>query len=261
MPAAAGHIDRREVESRHAPGRAARRHRADGRHTRLAQAQQPPMRRSPAPMAMSGAGARGAKCSSADEQREQRDAEQQRRHRGLGQVLRRSPAGRGRSRPSSKWMPSSFGSWSTTMTRPMPDLKPVSTGSEMKLATKPSRSSDASASRTPTSTASVAAAAISSPASPPGATRAELRRRQDRDRRRGADAERPRGAEHRVDDHRHDRGVQADLDRQPGDGRVGHRLRHHDRRRRQPGKHVEPQPRRLICPQPCDRGNRGRRQP
>ena len=40
--------------------------------------------------------------------------------------------------------PSSFGTWSSTITSPMPALKPVSTGAEMKLATKPSRITEAS---------------------------------------------------------------------------------------------------------------------
>ena len=53
----------------------------------------------------------------------------------------------------------------------MPDLKPVSTGSEMKLATKPSRSTDAATSMAPMSTASVAPAAIRAPGSPPGTAR------------------------------------------------------------------------------------------
>ena len=34
-------------------------------------------------------------------------------------------------------MPTSFGTWSSTMTSPMPALKPVSTGVDMKFATKP----------------------------------------------------------------------------------------------------------------------------
>ena len=53
----------------------------------------------------------------------------------------------------------------------MADLKPVSTGSEMKFATNPSRSTLAATSISPTSTASVAAASASSPASPPGTAR------------------------------------------------------------------------------------------
>ena len=61
--------------------------------------------------------------------------------------------------PLVKCTPSSLGSWSTTMTRPMPALKPVSTGSEMNLATPPSRNSAASSRMTPAITASSAAAA------------------------------------------------------------------------------------------------------
>ena len=57
------------------------------------------------------------------------------------------------------------------MTRPILDLNPVRTGSEMKFATKPRRMADASNSSTPTSTASVAEAVTRS-APPPGATRA-----------------------------------------------------------------------------------------
>ncbi len=56
------------------------------------------------------------------------------------------------------WMPSSLGNWSTTMTKPTPALNPVSTGSEMKLARKPSRSTRAAISIKPTSSDSVAAA-------------------------------------------------------------------------------------------------------
>ena len=57
------------------------------------------------------------------------------------------------------------------MTRPMPALKPVSTGVEMKLATKPRRSTAASNSITPTRATSVAVAAISLPGSPSGTAR------------------------------------------------------------------------------------------
>jgi len=67
--------------------------------------------------------------------------------------------------------PSSFGIWSTTITNPMADLKPVRTGSEMKFATKPSLSTDAATSITPVRTASVALATIRAPESPPGTAR------------------------------------------------------------------------------------------
>ena len=69
------------------------------------------------------------------------------------------------------WMPRSFGTWSSTITRPIPALKPVSTGVEMKLATKPRRISLASSSITPTSPASVAVAVTSFAGSPSGTAR------------------------------------------------------------------------------------------
>ncbi len=58
------------------------------------------------------------------------------------------------------------------MTSPIPALKPVSTGSEMKLATTPRRSTEARISMTPTRNASVAEAVNSAPASPLGTTSA-----------------------------------------------------------------------------------------
>ncbi len=56
------------------------------------------------------------------------------------------------------WKPRSFGTWSSTMTTPMPALKPIRTGSEMKLATKPSRRTDATTRIAPTRSVSVAEA-------------------------------------------------------------------------------------------------------
>ncbi len=53
----------------------------------------------------------------------------------------------------------------------MPALKPVSTGVEMKLATKPSRNSRAASSIAPTSSVSVAVAVMSFAGSPSGTTR------------------------------------------------------------------------------------------
>ena len=69
------------------------------------------------------------------------------------------------------WMPRSFGIWSSTITRPMPALKPVSTGVEMKLATNPRRISRARSSIAPTSAVSVAVAVTSFAGSPSGTTR------------------------------------------------------------------------------------------
>jgi hypothetical protein len=60
------------------------------------------------------------------------------------------------------------------MTMPIPALNPTSTGSEMKLARKPSRSRDAAARIAPTSTPSVATARIAAAGSPCGASPARL---------------------------------------------------------------------------------------
>ena len=73
--------------------------------------------------------------------------------------------------PLGKWIPRSFGIWSTTITTPIPALKPVNTGSEMKFATNPSRSAAASTRRTPTISTSVADARCSATASPSGTRR------------------------------------------------------------------------------------------
>ena len=143
------------------------------------------------------------------------------------------------------WMPSSFGTWSSTITRPMPALKPVSTGAEMKLATKPRRSSRASSSIAPTSAVSVAVAVTSLRRIAVRHRQAELRAGEDRQRGGRADAEHARGAEQRVDHHRDEGGVEAHGDGQPGDRRVGHRLGQHDRRGGEPGNDVEAQRRRL----------------
>ncbi|MNC49296.1 hypothetical protein D3C75_984660 [compost metagenome] len=53
---------------------------------------------------------------------------------------------------------------------PMPALKPTSTGSEMKLATKPRRKAPANTRKTPTSTVRVAAAVASRAGSPAAPT-------------------------------------------------------------------------------------------
>ena len=137
------------------------------------------------------------------------------------------------------WMPNSFGTWSSTITSPTPVLKPVSTGDEMKLETKPRRITRASSSATPTNAASVAVAVTSFAGSPSGTTMPELGARQDRERARRADAEDARRAEQRVDEHRHERGVQPHRDRQAGHGGVGHGLWQDDRGRREAGDDIE----------------------
>ncbi len=76
--------------------------------------------------------------------------------------------------PFGKCTPSSFGTWSSTITIPMPALKPDNTGSEMKSAKKPTRSTAARTSMTPTINVSVAAARSNKSGSPPGTTSARL---------------------------------------------------------------------------------------
>jgi hypothetical protein len=56
--------------------------------------------------------------------------------------------------------PNSFGSCPTRMVRASPMMKPLSTGSEMKLATKPSRRAPATMPSTPVTTASAAVSAM-----------------------------------------------------------------------------------------------------
>ncbi len=56
------------------------------------------------------------------------------------------------------------------ITTPMPALNPTSTGNEMKLATKPSRSSEAATRMAPTMSVSVAVATTIWPMPAPGAT-------------------------------------------------------------------------------------------
>ena len=56
----------------------------------------------------------------------------------------------------------------------------------------------------------------------------------------------PRRAEQGIEDHRHERGIQADGHRQPGHRRIGHRLGYDDGRRRETGDPVE-------APGPADR--------
>ena len=68
--------------------------------------------------------------------------------------------------PLERWTPSSLGIWSSTMTSAIPALKPINTGSEMKLAMKPNRRSEASRRMAPTRRVSVAEALINDAGSP-----------------------------------------------------------------------------------------------
>ncbi len=123
----------------------------------------------PAATTTSGAGTLGRKCSNA-----RSSAMVPTPTRSVGQEVSgmlRKRAARLRKKPVlGKWTPRSFGSWSNTMTSPIPALKPTSTGSEMKSATKPSRRSEATTRTPPTRRASAAAVLTRAAGSPSGAT-------------------------------------------------------------------------------------------
>ena len=97
------------------------------------------------------------------------------------------------------WMPRSFGTWSSTITRPMPALKPVSTGVEMKLATNPRRSSRRQQQHRADQRGQRGRRRDELRRVAVRHGQAELRAGQDRQRGGGADAEHPRRAEQRVD--------------------------------------------------------------
>ena len=128
------------------------------------------------------------------------------------------------------------------MTTPIPALNPTSTGSEMKFATKPSRRIQATTRIAPTINVSVAAARRSAAGIGRRDGLGELGPGQDGERRGGADAQHARRAERGVDEHRQERRVEADLDRQPGNRGVGHRLGDDHGRGGQAGDDVGPQP-------------------
>ena len=113
--------------------------------------------------------------------------------------------------PLGKWMPRIFGIWSTTMTSPIPALKPTSTGSEMKFATIPRRSTHASKSAAPTSSVKVTDALSRAAAIAVGHDLSQLSGGKDRQGCGRADAEHARGPKHRVYRHRHQGSIKAYL--------------------------------------------------
>ena len=135
-----------------------------------------------------------------------------------------------------------FGTWSTTMTSPMPALKPISTGSEIKFATNPRRSRQANKSAVPTSSVNVAEAAQQGCGIATGHDLAQLSGGQDRQGCRRTDAEHARAAEHSVDHHGHQGGIEAYLHRQPGNHRIRHRLGNDHCARGQPRDDIRAQP-------------------
>ena len=145
--------------------------------------------------------------------------------------------------PSPFSTPKSFGTWPTMIVSARPTMKPLSTGSEMKLARKPSRSSPATSATMPgrdrqrRGQRDEGGLAL-------GGESADRCRRQRRGRRHRADDQVARTAERRVQDQRGGRRVQADDGRDAGDRGVRERLRHEHRPDRQAGDQVAAQPRR-----------------
>ena len=153
--------------------------------------------------------------------------------------------------------PNSLGSWPAMIVSASPMMKPLSTGSEMKLATKPSRSRpaiaaiDARCDRERRSQGDELAA--------PG--RGELRHDGRRERRRGrhrAGDEVPRAAEDGVQDQRAGRRVETDDGRRARDRRVRERFRHEHGPHGQTGDRVAAQPLRAVAAQRSERPERHR---
>ena len=124
--------------------------------------------------------------------------------------------------PSPLLMPNSFGTWPMMIVRARPTMKPLSTGSEIRLARNPSAGRPPSSASTPVVMASAAvnAATLSRPAV---ASVATCRRRQRRGRGHGADDQVPRAAEQGVEEEGGRRGVEPDDGRDPGHGGVRER--------------------------------------
>ena len=124
--------------------------------------------------------------------------------------------------------PRRAGTWPTMIVSARPTMKPFSTGSEMRLATKPSRARPATRPMTP---AVIASAIVSSVnlGVPCVAITADRRRRECRRGGHRPDDEMPRAAEGRVQQQRRGRRVQARDGRYAGDHGVGERLGHEHR--------------------------------
>ncbi len=141
---------------------------------------------------------------------------------------RRARASPAASRPSPP-IPRIDFTWLVAIRMPEAVMKPEITGCDRKLAMKPSRNTPITTRIRPDRKASTTAAAAYS-AGPASAELADRGGGHQRDHRHRPDRERAAGAEDRVGDERQDRGVEADLRRQPGQQRVGERLRdQHDR--------------------------------
>ena len=133
------------------------------------------------------------------------------------------------------------GSWPTMIVSARPTMKPLSTGSEMKLARKPSRSTPPSERHQPGADRQ-RRGHCREPAAPLGCVRGHDRGRQCRGGRHRARHQVARAAERGVEDQRPGRRVQPDDRRHAGDRRVGQRLRDQHRPDREPREQVAAQP-------------------
>ena len=158
-------------------------------------------------------------------------ADRERRGVRVAQLRRAGPRAARRSRPSPLSTPNSFGSWPTMIVSARPTMKPLSTGSEMKSARKPRRSSPATSAAMPVTIASAAVSVTYS--GWPGWHVRHGGGRQRGGRRHRPDDQVARAAEQRVEQQRGRRGVEADDRRDAGDRRVGQRLGDEHRPHRQ----------------------------
>ena len=147
-------------------------------------------------------------------------------------------------------VPVSFGSSPIVTSIAAPARKPVTTAFERNCAIQPirnsasSRNSDAGDERDRRDELRRVLAAE------PGREHRAARDRRERRARAGRDL--PRRAEERVDDRARRRGVQAVLERDPGDARVAEVLRHDQRRDGDPRGQVAAQPPPVVAGQPLD---------
>ena len=126
-------------------------------------------------------------------------------------------------------MPSTGASWPAAIWMPEAVMKPEMTGWLRKFARNPSRSSPMATSSSPEIMASAMAAPRYSGV-PWDASCADGGRGHQAGHRHRADRQRARGAEDRIEHQRRHRGIEPDLRRQPGQQRIGQRLRdQHDR--------------------------------
>ena len=148
--------------------------------------------------------------------------------------------------PSSFSMPNSFGTWPMMIVRARPMMKPLSTGSEMKLARNPRRSSPAPSGEH-AGHEREHARERQHLVGPAGRQVGDGRRRERGGRRHRPDDEVARAAEGGVEDQRRRRGVEADDRRDAGDRRVGERLGDEHRPHGEPGDQVAAQPRPVVA--------------